>query len=121
MSIHTSLVFIDPGPGQGSKGSSNKLLSVTCAGRGKRPAFHLLLDIWALIIWYSGLYPPLTVTDTRSIAIVPVAVLETYTIDQASAPLIIRYLKGSISKGLTIWGDDYDDTPNLIIYLNITK
>jgi len=44
---------------------TNKLLSVTCAGRGKRPAFHLLLDIWALIIWYSGLYPPLTVTDTR--------------------------------------------------------
>ena len=27
MSIHTSLVFIDPGPGQGSKGSSNKLRS----------------------------------------------------------------------------------------------
>jgi hypothetical protein len=62
--------------------------------------FHLLVDIRAYSFWYSGLYPPLTVTDTRSIAIVPIAVLETYTIDQASVPLIIRYLKGSISKGL---------------------
>jgi hypothetical protein len=69
MSIHTSLVFIDPGPGQGSKGSSNKLLSVTCAGSGHDACLYMTCRYLDVHFWYSGLNPPLTVTDTGSLFI----------------------------------------------------
>src|SRR6056300_1523340 len=100
--------------------------SVTCAGRGHEADTCMTYRAPGLLFWYSGLYPPLTVTDTRSNMAVAIALISpeyppASVLDQVSVPLIIRYLKGSISKGLTTWGDDYDDTPNLIIYLNITK
>ena len=67
MSIHTSLVFIDPGPGQGSKGSSNKLLSVVRYVGGQ----HSSRIIWSYsryhALCYSVYIPQSDTTDTRSI------------------------------------------------------
>src|SRR5210317_1446523 len=41
--------------------------SVTCAGRGHEACNCMTYRAPGLLFWYSGLYPPLTVTDTRSL------------------------------------------------------
>jgi len=66
MSIHTSLVFIDPGPGQGSKGSSNKLLSVGAPGEVNAVALQLTFGV--PLCTHPGIVFKLTAipTDTRS-------------------------------------------------------
>src|SRR5210317_713036 len=40
---------------------------VTCAGRGHDACLCMTCRYPDVLFWYSGLYPPLTVTDTRSI------------------------------------------------------
>jgi hypothetical protein len=71
-----------------------------CAGRGERP--YLQFTFGVPLRTHPGIVFKLTAnpTDTRShcreIHLYPVQ----WLMDQASVPLIIRYLKGSISKGL---------------------